>query len=100
MNPLSREEAGAIYDVLVAHAGAPERGRDDFVLTQTTRVIDEYRFVGALGFGGKFWRDGGRRPGHDAGWRVSCYPEDRTDAKDAAIATTNRALADLLARRG
>lgn len=87
--PVSADEAEAIYDVLVAQAGASEAQRPDFVHHATTRGITEYRFQGVLGFGGKVWNDSG-------GWRVTCYPEDRTEARDEAITATNNLLRLLL----
>lgn len=41
--PLTDEQANAAYDVLVAHAGASEWQRDEFVLTQTLGRCDEFR---------------------------------------------------------
>jgi hypothetical protein len=48
----------------------------------------EYRFMGALGFGGKFWQQS---------MTVTCYPEDETPERRAIIERANAALADLLA---
>lgn len=85
---LDEATAWAVYDILVAHAGATEVGRDQFFYHQTTHRCDEYRFQGALGFGGKFRRDGDRM-------YVDCYPEDMTDDRRARIDATNRALDNL-----
>lgn len=86
------EQANAVYDVLVTHAGASEDGRDDFVFHQTLRSPDEYRFMGALGFGGKFRNERGR-------WRVSAYPEDAAQwpAIAGMVGVTNAALDGLRA---
>jgi hypothetical protein len=46
----------------------------------------EYRFCGAIGFGGKIYNERGRL-------RVSCYPEDRNELRDGMIATANKLLA-------
>jgi hypothetical protein len=43
----------------------------------------EYRFQGSLGFGGKFWAQD---------WRVTCYPEDETPERWAAIQRANMRL--------
>lgn len=45
----------------------------------------EYRFVGSLGFGGKF-----RRDPHQ--WSVDCYVEDMTPERRAKIAVANGEL--------
>lgn len=84
---MTTDAANAVYDILVS-AGAIERDRESFVLNQTNHHIVEWRFMGALGFGGKFWRSNGR-------WYVTCYSEDRTPARDALIDATNNKLAAL-----
>lgn len=48
----------------------------------------EYRFMGSLGFGGKVWSNRGRL-------YVTCYPEDRTPERQAAIDWANARLATL-----
>src|ERR1700743_1201522 len=74
------------WPVLVAHAGCRDvpDDREGFVQALTTDCR-EWRFIGALGFGGKFWRFDGR-------YAVNCYPEDRTPARDAMIAKCNELL--------
>jgi hypothetical protein len=52
------------------------------------RPTSEYRFMGALGFGGKF-----RFPG----FTVDCYPEDSNPRSTAMIAQANAALIPLRA---
>lgn len=83
---MTEVEADAVYNILVEHAGADEHGRREFAAMHANGRCDEYRFVGWLGFGGKFWR-------HD--WRVSAYPEDITPGRQAIVDVTNAALADL-----
>lgn len=95
--PLTAEQANAIYDVLVRHAGAADWMVDDFVADQTEGACREYRFGGALGFGGKFRRN----PGTDGTerWYVDTYPET-TQAQPQlheVINRTNSALAALRA---
>lgn len=88
---LTDDQANAIWDVLVQHAGAMEDRRTDFVETQTMRDAPiEYRFQGGLGFGGKFWND-------RTGRRVSAYREDvaARPERQQMIDTTNSALAEL-----
>lgn len=48
----------------------------------------EFRFEGNLGFGGKFLNDGWR-------WVVTCYREDETAERLAAIDKVNEALLKL-----
>lgn len=88
--PLTAEQANAIWDVLVEHAGASELGRSDFVDVETWQDCTEYRFQGSLGFGGKFWRNRDR-------WYVTAYPEDvrGLPERQQAIDTANAALAEL-----
>ncbi len=97
MKPLTHAQADAIWDVLVEHAGAdgtePEgrySARTHFVFAQTDRHVEEYRFGGALGPGGKFWRYAGA-------WYVTAYPEDiqARPERQQIIDDTNRVLAAL-----
>jgi len=86
------ELANAVWDVLVdcAHASNHEWQREAFVNYATGRTeISEYRFQGALGFGGKV------RIGSE--WQVTCYSEDANVRREAIIKRTNQALAELKA---
>lgn len=90
---LTVEQAERVYNILVEHAGAspdPDE-RLAFTSLQVVEHVPEYRFIGGLGFGGKFWIDSDR-------WFVTCYREDETPARLAMIETTNQALADLRSR--
>jgi hypothetical protein len=89
VEPLTQVEANKIYDILIQHAGAAETKyhREQFVFSQMSEVQPEYRFMGALGFGGKF-----RRNSRDDTWFVNCYPEDSDSFKRDAIEKTNEAL--------
>ncbi|MER7280520.1 hypothetical protein ABT369_39385 [Dactylosporangium sp. NPDC000244] len=86
---MTEDQANAVYNVLVEHAGAREDDRDAFVY-HVTHGCEEYRFQGVLGFGGKLYVEPRR-------WRVSCYREDETPARVEAIWVTNEALAELRA---
>jgi hypothetical protein len=88
--PLTEDEANAIYDVLVRHAGAFGDERRHFVQVQTDKPCTEFRFRGSLGFGGKFRRARDR-------WYVDCYEEDMTPERDRAIRLANAALDGLRA---
>jgi hypothetical protein len=85
---LTDEQAGAVWQVLVDECGA---NADDesmvyqfkhYVTTHTGTFGHEFRFMGALGFGGKFYINGG-------GTYVSCYPEDQTPERLAMIDLAN-----------
>lgn len=82
---MNREIAEKTYDVLVAEAGAPESERDHFMAAWFSGRLEEYRFRGSLGFGGKY-------RGHSH--MVDCYPEDLNDERREIIARTNAALAE------
>lgn len=102
-DPLTSEQANAIYDVLVAECGAHEGGRSHFVYGETVEFVPEWRFIGSLGFGGKFWRAFGRgfngvRSEWVERWYVNCYPEDETPERKAAIDRTNVLLENLRAK--
>lgn len=84
---MNETTANAIYDLLQEHCEASDYWRENFVHEQT-HGCREYRFQGALGFGGKFYSD------RDA-WRVGCYREDDTPERLAMIDIANAALVEL-----
>lgn len=88
--PLTAVQANAVYDILVKHAGSAEEAREGFVYLQSNGHLPEYRFIGGLGFGGKF-----RRNGWKDRWYVDCYEEDLTPERQAMIEAANKALAEL-----
>lgn len=81
--------ADEVWDILVAECGAWEDMRDSYRLYVRLhrRWPSEWRFIGALGFGGKV-----RWDSHNDRMYVDCYPEDRNDERDAMIARANEAL--------
>lgn len=81
--PIPEVDCHKVYDILL-EAGATENWRTDFVL-HMSGTTQEYRFGGMLGFGGKFYNMAGR-------WYISCYPEDRTDARAKLIESINTRL--------
>ena len=92
MPVISPEKANKIYDILVEECDAEvaEAEKRNFVYSQI-KLSDgcrEWRFVGRLGFGGKFWNNNDR-------WYVSCYREDETPDRLAMIEKVNKRLADL-----
>lgn len=85
---MTESQANAVYDVLMKHAGLNEHLREDFVRYQTVGTGQEFRFIGSLGFGGKFYAEPYQ-------WRVGCYREDETPARLEMIKETNEALKEL-----
>lgn len=85
------ESARRIWAVLVEECGADddERHREDFVRCAVHVTWIEYRFCGSLGFGGKVW--------NNHGFYVSCYGEDNTPEREAAIRRANDRLAAIYA---
>jgi hypothetical protein len=90
MSSMSTDLASRVYQVLVQHCGAPadEASAASFIHYFTKpNPGSEYRFVGSLGFGGKF-----RFPR----FTVDCYPEHETAARLAAIRVANEHLSPLV----
>jgi hypothetical protein len=84
---LSADTANEIYDILIATCRAQESNRDQFVRYLGEKHDHyEFRFCGALGFGGKLYLD------RFSGLRVDCYREDRTPERESMIADANSAL--------
>lgn len=77
-----------VYDILRVECGATEYWRNDF-LTQMADGCREYRFQGALGFGGKLWFDG------RLAW-VGYYSEDRLPERDAMVNSANERIKALV----
>lgn len=92
---LTEDTANEVWTLLVAKAGARENERAAFVryLTSPESSGHEYRFIGLLGFGGKLHFNEYR------GARVSCYPEDADEVRDAIITTVNDQLAAIVPSR-
>jgi hypothetical protein len=92
--PATEDEANAVFDILRDTCSVGEHQREDFVLSHTHRFIDEYRFIGSLGFGGKVYRTDAR-----CAWHVSMYREDETPERLAAMAAANERLVATFERR-
>ena len=92
VNP-TPQKAKKIYDILVECCGAEEINREDFVNAVSDcnygqkTPVEEYRFQGALGFGGKVY--------NEIPWRVMCYQEDETPERLAMIKAANDKLREL-----
>jgi len=76
-------DAAHVAQIVVEECGATP---DAFLGFNQHWPCMEWRFVGALGFGGKVHATHGRV-------YVSCYPEDRTPAREAMIERANERLA-------
>ena len=92
---MTRDFYEKAYAILVELGGAPPSMREAFVSYFTAPEHSdpfgnplEWRFMGHLGGGGKFWRT---HRGHD----VNCYEESRTPERDQLISTINAKLRDL-----
>lgn len=84
-------DARRVWGILVNHAGAVDTDSNWVSFRQWfdkafAKGGDEYRFIGSLGFGGKFWLH------HRDGMYVTCYREDETPERLATIEDTNRCL--------
>lgn len=95
MRQITPSQADAAYTILVQHAGARAHpfDRELFVyhVAKAKHPATEYRFMGHLGFGGKFRNNGNKNNVP----HVDCYREDLTQEREAVIAATNAALAEL-----
>jgi hypothetical protein len=95
-NPRTKEVFERVFDVLVKHAGASETMREQFMpkmLEWTAREaygVWEFRFMGGLGMGGKFWLT-------PDSFYVTAYPDDITEknGRQTVINTTNAELKKL-----
>lgn len=95
MIKITKDEAAKAYAILVAHAGAqddPDKC-EAFVhhVSSPDHPCEEYRFGGALGWGGKFRNNGNNKniP------YVDCYREHSNLMTKARIEVTNAALREL-----
>lgn len=90
MRALTKEQANKVYDILESTCQAYPGDRDSFVYEYTSEdryhLSDEWRFSGALGFGGKF-----RFPR----MTVDCYQEDETPERLAMIEAANAQLKEI-----
>lgn len=87
---MNAEFFNKIWEILVRHAGQREDNRErlDFIrcLTQQWDSQNvEWRFCGALGFGGKLYYN-------NNGLYVNCYTEDLNPKREQILQTTNSAL--------
>lgn len=85
MRHLYIESANKVYDILVSVCGAYESDRELFVNNHCDEkeVTMEWRFVGNLGFGGKYRSQTNR---------VDCYNEDLNGKREMIIKIANNLL--------
>lgn len=91
MRVITEAQARAVRQILVEECGmSPDDGRCSFVriISDTTADCREWRFGGALGFGGKF-KNWNETP------YVDCYREHETPERLAMLDRANARLADL-----
>lgn len=97
MRDIDEAKARAVLKILVEDCGHRVIDpRDGEALVRSITVPNsgpngdcrEYRFMGALGFGGKFRNNGN----HDNTPHVDCYREDETPARLKMIETANERL--------
>lgn len=102
MREITEQQARQVLKILIEECSyrvIDPRDGDSFVRAiivpqaQTIQNCREYRFCGALGFGGKFRNTGNR----DDTPYVDCYREDETPARNAMIEAANKRLAELFA---
>ncbi len=95
MRLITKEQAIEVRKILEEECGLqPDpQGRDGFIycISHPERDCREYRFMGLLGFGGKFRNNGN--------WNntphVDCYSEHETPERLAMIEAANKRLAKL-----
>lgn len=94
MRIMTEPQARAVLKILIEECGhrvIHPRDGDMFVLHVTEPDCREYRFCGALGFGGKFRNNGNQNNTP----HVNCYPEHETPARLKMIEAANGRLAEL-----
>lgn len=103
MRQITKEQATAARQILVEECGLrPDDGRCSFVMlvsaniTRWAHACHEFRFMGELGFGGKFRNNGN----HNDTPHVDCYREDETPARLKMIEAANKRLARLFGTPG
>lgn len=86
----TKEQAKEIYRVLVTEAGADGRDREEqsFVQAVIEPRFTEWRFMGKLGFGGKF-KIGSNK------WYIDCYKEEMTPVAKTIIDKVNFILSNI-----
>lgn len=87
-NRISEGAAHKAFDLLVRYGQADDDARDMFVRYATTG-LDEWRFIGSLGIGGKIYL----MTHPKRALYVNCYLEDSNDERNAFMRFLNGELA-------
>lgn len=91
-DPIPPALVARVWQILVEECGCsnstPRFMEFRYYLGRQALGGHEFRFVGALGFGGKFYNDGRK-------WWVSCYREHENPERLAMIERANARLAAL-----
>ena len=93
--PLTEEQARRSLTILIEECGhrvLDPRDGEAFVRAVVKGCM-EYRFIGALGFGGKFRNN----DNHENTPHVDCYREDESPARRKMIAAANARIAEIFA---
>lgn len=92
---ISKEQAEQVAWILHQECGLGLRNAEQMIYSITTdepeHICHEYRFMGALGFGGKFRNNGNK----DNTPYVDFYPEDENPERVKMIENANKRLAEL-----
>jgi hypothetical protein len=94
MTPKMNEESfyRHIYHALMQYAGASPAEAFHFAYAHLNdSYLQEWRFQGKLGFGGKYWRERNE---------ISCYKEDETPERLKIIEETNAKLKEIANQHG
>lgn len=70
----------SVYNILIEYGKANSRDKAQFIRDHMDTEINEWRFCGNLGFGGKYWKKRNV---------VTCYPEDETPLRNSIKETIN-----------
>lgn len=94
LDRLTRDQANAVYDILIEECGATDpRGHERVSFAyymMDERSFKEFRFQGSLGFGGKCRLNGNYPVPY-----VDCYREDQTTERLVMILRANERIAAL-----
>ena len=90
---IDSDNSDKIYDILIEECGATEDLRENFRIVLQANHCGEFRFCGALGFGGKFYNNFFE-------WRVGYYSEDRGRDRDKMVKEANKKLEALRLQLG
>jgi len=86
---VDREQVASVFEILVEECGASPKQFDEFsaymLEPDPYKLGKEFRFMGNLGYGGKFYASR-----YD--WRVDCYGDELTPDRQLMITRANERL--------